>query len=112
MEIMRFAVVPGRLQEVILMGQTYSTVEARNYGLVDEVRPRAELLDRALAVAESLESVPRETFAFTKAQIRSGARERCREATEKLLEKTLDLWCSPEILRVVQRYVSEVIKKR
>ena len=111
MEIMRFAVAPERFQEVILMGQTYSTVEARNYGLVDEVTPRADLLDRALAVAESLESIPRETFAFTKAHIRSGVRERSREATEKLQEKVLDLWCSPEILRVVERYVSETLKK-
>jgi enoyl-CoA hydratase len=112
MEIMRFAVAPERFQEVILMGRTYSMAEARNYGLVDEVQPRHEVLDRALAVAESLGSIPRETFAFTKAQIRSGVHERCRKATEELQQNALDLWCSPEILRVVERYVAEMLNKR
>ena len=111
MEIMRFAVAPERFREVILMAQTYSMAEGKNCGLVDELRPRAEVLDRALAVAESLEAVPKETFAFTKAHIRSVVRERCTEATEKLKEKILDLWCSPELLNAVERYVSAVIKK-
>jgi len=112
MEIMRFAVPRARFQEVILMGKTYSMVEARDYGLVDELVPQGELLDRALAIAESLGSIPRDAFSFTKAQVRSEGRERCREGTEKLQEKVLDLWCSPEIQRAVERYVSEVLKKR
>jgi enoyl-CoA hydratase len=111
MEIIRFAIAHERFQEVILMGRTYPSVEARNYGLVDELAPRAELLDRALAVAELLESIPKETFVFTKAHVRSGVRERCRDATEKLQEKLLELWSSPEILRAMERYVSETLKK-
>ena len=112
MEIVRFAVAPERFQEVILMGQTYPPLEARNYGLVDELAPQDLLLDRALAIAEWLGSIPKETFVFTKAQIRSGLRERFREATEKLRDKVLDLWTSPQILQAMERYVSEVLTKR
>ncbi len=111
LEILRFVIPPARFQEVILMGRTYPIVEARDYGLVDELVPQAELLDRALAVAESLGSIPKETFSFTKAEVRSEVRERCREGTKKLQEKVLDLWCTPEIQQAVEGYVTAVLKK-
>jgi enoyl-CoA hydratase len=111
MEIVRFAVPRARFQEVVLMGRTYPMREVKEYGFVDELVSPGELLDRALAIAEAMGSIPRATFSFTKAQIRSEVLERFREGTEKLQGKVLDMWCSPEIQRALEQYVSEVLRK-
>ncbi len=55
----------------MLGAQTHPPVEAVAFGLVDEVVPEDELLDRALAVARRLATdIPPDTFAVTKAQLR------------------------------------------
>jgi len=54
LEILRFAVPPQHLQKLAYLGRTYGAAEALTWGLVDELAPAGELLDRAVAAARQL----------------------------------------------------------
>lgn len=77
LEVLRFAVGDVAARRLILGAQTHAPADAQALGLVDEVVPADELAARATAVARELAgTVPADTFAVTKAQLRRDAVER------------------------------------
>src|ERR671916_935889 len=52
----------GRALDIILTGRLVSAEEAREMGLVNEIVPPGEHLDRALALAEALAQFPQQTM--------------------------------------------------
>jgi enoyl-CoA hydratase len=78
LEIVRYAVGGVSARRLAFGAQTYRPQQALELGLVEEVVPADELLDRAKAVARTLaEQSPADTFTLTKAQLH-------REATERI----------------------------
>ena len=68
------ATVPRRYQrEVMLLGRLYDPEGAAERGLVDEIVPADELLDRAREIALDLASIPAATYSLTKRQFASAA---------------------------------------
>ncbi len=66
--------IPRRYQrEVMLLGRLYDPVGAAERGLVDEIVPADELLDRARDIALDLASIPAATYSLTKRQFASAA---------------------------------------
>lgn len=77
LEIVRYAVGGVAARRLALGAHTYRPQQAVELGLVDEVGPADELLDRAKTAARTLaEQSPADTFAVTKAQLHRDALER------------------------------------
>jgi enoyl-CoA hydratase len=71
LEVLRHAVGDVAARRLVLGAQTHPPADAATIGLVDEVVPADELLDRALAAARRLVTdIPPDTFAITKGQLR------------------------------------------
>ena len=67
------AVGVARATELLLCGDTFTADEARNWGLVRDVVPAAEVLDTALVLARRLAAGPTAAYAEVKAAVRFGA---------------------------------------
>ena len=92
LEVLRHAVGEVAARRLVLGADTYDPAAARDIGLVDEVVPAGELVDRAVATARALAAdIPPDSFALTKAQLRRDARERIERATDEA-EPVARLW--------------------
>jgi enoyl-CoA hydratase/carnithine racemase len=71
LEVLRHAVGDVAARRLVFGAQTHPPAAAVAFGLVDEVVPADELLDRALSAASRLVAdIPPDTFATTKGQFR------------------------------------------
>ncbi len=110
LEVLRAAVPPQTLRELVFAGRLLGPEEALERGLVDELVPPDRLLERACAVARRLGSVPARTFELTKRQLRQPALERAeRHASFELSVR--EVWASDEARRAVQAYL-EALKSK
>ena len=69
--------------------------------------PEAELLDRAIAKAEQLASIPPETFGHTKRSLRDRFWTEVETTGRQRDAEMLELWKSPDGLAAVSAYVAE-----
>ena len=83
-EILRFAASGSRVQELVYLGETYEPRRARELGLLDDIVPRANLLDRAYNVAERLAAIPPDAFRITKRQLRQPVLDRVAQHGEAM----------------------------
>lgn len=112
LEVLRFAVPPQHLQELAYAGRTYGAAEAHEWGLIDELVPPEAVLDRALEAAGRLAAIPRESFEFTKAQLRRPALERIDALHDELDPRVAAQWARPEVREHIREYVARTIGKR
>jgi enoyl-CoA hydratase len=83
-EVLRHAVGDVATRRLIVGAQTHPPAAAQAFGLVDEVVPADELLDRALDAARGLAAdIPPDTFAITKTQLRREHVERMDTYTDE-----------------------------
>lgn len=110
LEILRYAVGGVSARRLALGGQTYRPRQALELGLVDEVVPAGELLDRAKAVARTLaEQAPADTFTVTKAQLHRDALERIDRYREDENALAQRLWVEHAVIDGwVKRYLDSV----
>ncbi len=106
-EILRLAAAGGHFQELVYLGKTYRVREAYERGLIDEVVPAAELLDRACSVAERLHAIPRETFGLTKRQVRQPTMRRIERWAPEIDPEVLALWKAPETVTAIRAFLKE-----
>ena len=112
LEIVRFAAAARTLQDLIYSGATFTCQEALQRGLVDEVVPGPELLERALAVAESLAAIPPGNFALAKHQLREPVMDRAARLGREMDARILEAWCAPEAGVAIRVYLDATIGKR
>ena len=110
-EVMRFATVPRYFSEVILGAATYPPEAGVELGLVDEVVEPAQLMERALAAAQSLAALSPPAFAQSKAQIRQAASERLALSGAATDKTVTEIWTKPETLQYMRDYVAKTLKK-
>jgi enoyl-CoA hydratase len=110
-EVMRFATAPQYLPDVILSGATFPTEEAQRRGLVDDVVEPGQLMDRALAAAQTLARLPSATFAMTKEQIRQPLIDRMTQHGARIDALAEKIWTSPHTLVHVRNFVAKTLKK-
>ena len=111
LEIMRFATPPQHFQTIVCRAETHEPPAALSLGLLDEVVEADALLDRALAAAERLASVHRETFAMTKREIRRPALVRIRALEQTVAREVHAQWLEPGTLDRIRDYLDRTIPK-
>jgi enoyl-CoA hydratase len=111
MEIMRRAVAPNVLEEVIFGAATYLPADALGRGLIDEVVEGDALIERAVAAAKTLAALPPRTFAQTKRQTRAQAFERLARDGARIDAEVTEIWCADETLGRIRDYVARTLKK-
>ena len=111
LEIMRFATPPQHFQTIAYRAGTHEPPAALALGLIDEVVEPDKLIDHALAVAERLASVHRETFAITKREIRRPALVRIRALEQTVAREVHDRWLEPGTLERIRGYLDRTIPK-
>ena len=111
LEIMRFTTPPQHFQTIVYRAQTHEPTDALALGLLDEVVEPDALLDRALAVAEHLASVHRETFAITKREIRHPVLAKVRSLEPTVGKEVHARWLEPRTLERIREYLDRTIPK-
>lgn len=109
LEIMRFAVPPQFLQEVLYLGQTYRPDDAFERGLIDEIVSSSALLDRACEVAGRLAGIPLRSFAITKGQLRLPTMDRLRRHESVTEPEVRDTWAAEEIHATIKAYLKKTV---
>jgi enoyl-CoA hydratase len=109
-EIVRFAVDPRYLPEVVYFGHYYEMEEGLKRGLLDEVVSSQDLLSRACTIAEKLSEMPEDTFRLVKLQLRqpfldTSERSRIRD------EETMNVWCSEQTRTTIRAYLQRTLGK-
>jgi enoyl-CoA hydratase len=110
-EVMRYATVPQHFPDVILSGATFATAEALARGLIDEVAEPNVLMERAMAAAQALASLPAATFAFTKSQLHQPLVDRMAHHGARVDALATQMWTSADTLERVGAYVAKTLKK-
>ncbi|HEY4409908.1 MAG TPA: enoyl-CoA hydratase/isomerase family protein [Acidimicrobiia bacterium] len=107
----RFALGDVGAADLLYSGRTLRPDEARQRGLVDEVVPEGELLDRAVAKAEQLSAIPVATFEHTKRSLRDRYWTELETTGVQRDAEMLELWKTPTILTAVSDYVKKTLGK-
>lgn len=111
LEVLRHALGDAVSRRLALDALTYPVDEARALGLVDEVLPAADLLPAAVGRARALAaSIPSDTFAATKAQLRRDAVERIAAYADES-EPVTTLWIRRVEDGWTRRYLDSVTRK-
>ncbi len=111
LEIVRFAVSPRFVPDLMFNGATLTADAAVEAGLAD-VAVEADTLDaEAMAAAEALASRPATAFAVTKQQLRAPTLERIRDGRRLLDGRIHEIWCSPATLDAIRGYIERTFKK-
>ena len=78
--IARNELAPHACRRIMLGGATHDAATALQLGVVDEVRARDEVMGRAIAVASEYATLPPQTYASTKRQLRGEVLDRIANA--------------------------------
>ena len=105
-EILRFATSTAHLQELVYRGTTYTTAEAYERGLVDEVVDLASLADRATEVADRLGAEPAARFRLTKRQLRAPTLAAIAAHARETDDEVLAVWQQPETVAAIRAYLA------
>lgn len=104
LEIVRFAHPGPSLQQLVLFGQAVSGAEAVAKGLVEELADDCEAA--AVARAEELAAIPRDSFRKTKLALRGPALERAAASDLSAVQKA---WSSTAVRDAIRGYVARTL---
>lgn len=112
LEVLRSLLSPRTLQDLVLTGRLLDVHEALAAGLVDEVVPEGELLERALKQARSLARVPATSYAVTKRLLRQPTVERIERYTETFDPEVQGIWASDAIHGAIRGFLQKTVGKK
>ena len=108
LEIMRFAVPGGTLQELVVLGRTYPPERALSKGLLEEVVEPEALMERAREIAVRLASVPPQTFELTKRALRAPTEALIAARAAGDDDRVRAMWDSDEVRRSIRAFLIKV----
>lgn len=111
-EVMRLVTTPRFFSRAIFHGEIFSPEDGAERGWVDEVVPAADLIERAVAVAQTLSALPAATFAMTKRQMHLPVIERLEREGRAIDAVVTDIWATQESTARIRDYVVRTLKKR
>jgi enoyl-CoA hydratase len=107
----RYATGDVGVADLVNSGATYLPDEAQRRGLVNEVVPEAELLDRAVSKAEQLASIPAATFVHTKRSLRDRYWTEVETTGRQRDAEMFEVWKSPATMTAIADYVQKTLGK-
>jgi enoyl-CoA hydratase len=112
LEMVRFTTADRGIQQLVYTGSLLLPDEAKDRGLVDEVVPPEQLLERAVARAEQMAAVPASTFWHTKWSLREPVLRRAEENGRQLDAEMRHIWASSETAAAISDYVRTTFGSR
>ena len=104
-------VLGGRAMErVLFRGERYKPEQAREFGLVDEVVERDNLMDRAIEHAQLLGQKPAAAYQRLKRYSRQAIIERMQALDAAYLDDLVEQWFAQETQRLVKASVERMTK--
>ena len=95
--VVRGELDPSVARSLMLLGRNLDDPkEAVRAGILDELAPRRRLLDRAVAIADDLASLPREGYARIKMQLRGETVARIEDMIARGADPLLESWLTDE----------------
>jgi enoyl-CoA hydratase len=110
LELVRYAASPAIVQQLVLMGRTFTAEEALRHGLVDELVDPETLIERARTVAKQLAAVPPDVFRLTKQRLRAEATRRMEDAAEHDA-RALAVWCADDTHARIRAYLEKTVRR-
>ena len=111
-EVMRSVTLSRYFSQAIYTGETILPEAGVERGWIDEVVAPADLMERAVAVAQTLAALPASTFVMTKRQMHLPVIERMEREGNKIDAAVIDIWAAPDATGRIQDYVARTFKKR
>lgn len=111
LEIVRYGCAGRYLDEIVCGAATYPPQESAQRGLVDEVVPAGELLDRSIDAAKGLATILPSAFSATKRALRREALARI-EAIAPGGDAAWQHWRSAEVRAAVDAYRQRTLGKK
>jgi enoyl-CoA hydratase len=111
LEILRFAVGNQHLRNLTFMARTVMFGEALELGIVDEVVPPEELMQRANGAATRLARVPAETYQLTKEALIGPAVERAERLGPEHDREVAFLWSSEPVHTAIREFLKRTVGK-
>ena len=96
MAIVQAELAPQDVRYTILYARRFGSEEARLRGVLDELQPPADVLERALEVARDMASTPVDGYQRIKRQVRQAAIARIEEINATGSDPMLGAWVSPD----------------
>lgn len=109
LEILRYAVSPAHLEEVVYSGRTFAPEDALPRGLINEVVEPELVLERALEQAQRYGSVRREAYALTKRDLRAQTVARYRPAETQGDLDVDTIWLDDQTVPSVEAYLERTL---
>jgi enoyl-CoA hydratase/carnithine racemase len=110
LEMIAARLSPAVVRSVVYDGRTVHADEAVSIGFVDEAVDPSQLLDRSLAVARQLASIPARTFALTKRAFSEAVLQRVQASGDSNAD-VVEAWLSADVHDAIRRYLDKTIKR-
>jgi enoyl-CoA hydratase len=111
LEIMRHAMGTAGAQRLAISCENITPQAALQAGLVHRLTKADNLMPQAIAEAQRLAAVPRQTFSLVKRQLRTPAMQAVR-ALAGHNKEVANHWRSPEVKAAIQRFIDKTLKIR
>ncbi len=98
---------PGRAMQMLMTGQPISAQEAYRLGMVNEVHPRAELMDAALRIAEQIAINSPTAVQSVKRAVQMGQGEPVEQAIAIMMEEHWRSVVHPDRIEGIRAFVEE-----
>ena len=96
-----------RACELLLLGERFSAKKARDYGIVNEVVPSADLIDYVMAKAQQLARMPADAVQTSKALIKRNQATQMNDTIQAELLQFTRLLQSPESQAIFQAFLNK-----
>lgn len=112
LEVLRHHLSPHVVQDLVLTARLVDPDEALRLGLVDELCPADELLERSVKTAAKLGRIPSGAFALSKRQLRRDALDAMDRGAETMDEEVHRIWADPETIEGIRAFMAATVGKR
>lgn len=111
LEILRFGSGWKHARDLALMARTVSVEKALAMGIVDEVVPAGELMEKATRAAQRLARVPAGTYAVTKRALIAPALRNVERLGKEHDRDVVDQWASEEVHDSIREFLERTVGK-
>jgi len=112
LEVVRFGVPQQHLQPMLHLAKTIEAAEAKSIGIIDEIVPIDNLLNRANAIARQLGDIAPANFRLTKRQIREPYLRDAAAVASVSADEIDAQWASAEVHQHIRAYLERTLGKR